>query len=674
MGSVVNAYGALAVLLALLLVPGLGASFALYRPGELELPSRLALAFALGYGVSALTSYVLALAGAFYAVPAFTLVGASAAACWAVAWRRARRLGRLRRPRLDLKRNPTTLVGLVLMAALAAVHHDRLAAFVARIPFRYWVDGMQIAHAHEIPGESIEYGDLHSTVSSKVLLSAFNALGSEAIPSAQVAVGALLWIVIVASAIALWALAREAGLKTTAPLIPVLAMANPLGISLTQDLDALRAEVLARMVAFTALTFGVRALLRGGRRDALVGGAVLAISAGTHLVPTVFACLLLAGFAVAGVLARRSAAGFLTVARPIGALAVGALVGYGLILVAPGSTGFGGATASSGYVGYPRGFDPTAYLANVASRPASGEWYRTPGQVVGAFVAQAFGDGDLKRAGRLWLVVIAVGALAAALYVLVRVASDLRYVPLACWTAAALSILIALYFSRRYEVYTLGTFGMRRFFDYSTLLVLLAGAATLELGLGALRRLRAWVPLAAGLAITIVLAAAALAGQATRPTLDESRALPLLSWIRVNTECDGRLVANARTVGVFHALTGRTSVTEGMGPFLRPEMLREIVSLLMETEQFFRDPAGERDFLARRDIDYVIALHDPVTPGSPLGFGRRLGPADAEALSDAPNLELIHEAPDYSVYQVLGEPAGRITLPERFPCLTTPLE
>ena len=78
-------FGSLVVLLLLFLVPGLGASYALYRTGELEVATRLALALGLGYAITAFSAYLLILAGLYYAVPAFVLVGVATISAWAVA-------------------------------------------------------------------------------------------------------------------------------------------------------------------------------------------------------------------------------------------------------------------------------------------------------------------------------------------------------------------------------------------------------------------------------------------------------------------------------------------------------------------------------------------------------------------------------------------------------------
>jgi hypothetical protein len=666
-----TALGALTIVVLLILPLGFGASFAVYPPSKLTLPARLALGFAGGYAITALCSYALILAGVFYATLAYAVLAAATVACWVVAWRRTPLPAHARGLRLrSLKNDPSTIAGLCVIAAIAALAVPVISAFHARIPFRYWVDGLQIARLHEIPAASIQYGDLYPTVSSKVLLDAFTAVVSSAVPQAQVAVGPLLWVATVGTALALWAVAREAGLVMTAPLLPVLIVANPvfLGDELTIDLFEYRAEAFGRLVAFAALAFGVRAVRTRTLVDASVAGLLLAAAAGTHLVPALFVCLLVAGFVLATVIADRSRRMFTGLLRTGAIVFGGAAVGYGLVLVAPDATGLGGPSASDEYGGYPHGLDPTAYLANVSAHPASGAWYRPPWQVVSAYFTQALDSGAFRGAGALTLVLTGLAALAVAVYVLLRSKAPPRLTPLACWTAAAASILIALYFARRYEVYTLATFGMRRLFDYGTFLFVLAAAAVFEIGIAILRPIRTWLPLVAGLSVTLVLAAAALTGYAREPRPQDSRAVPLLSWVRTNTPCDARLLMNARTVGVFQATTGRTSVTEGMGPFLRPVMLRRVVRLLMKTKRFYADPASERQFLLDRDVDYVIVLRN-----DGLGLGGLVGLGNVEGFRSSSAFQSVYETSDFAVFKPLNQPSSPRQLPRRFPCRTTPL-
>src|SRR5919202_6656884 len=97
--------GALVILAALIIAPGLGATLALYRPGRLPVPSLVALVFALGYGIVACISYGLTLAHALYPIPVFVLVFVATLAAWVVAVRRGHVLARVTTPRLRAGRS-----------------------------------------------------------------------------------------------------------------------------------------------------------------------------------------------------------------------------------------------------------------------------------------------------------------------------------------------------------------------------------------------------------------------------------------------------------------------------------------------------------------------------------------------------------------------------------------
>jgi hypothetical protein len=664
---------ALVILAALIIAPGLGATLALYRPGQLPVPSSVALVFALGYGIVACISYGLTLAHALYSIPVFVLVSAATLAAWAVAVRRGHVLARVRRLRLRARRSTfQAALGLLAIGAIAALSFATVSNFRARIPYRYWVDGMQNSRLHEIPKLSIQYAGLYSTVSSKVLLDAFGAAVNYIVAEPQFALGPLLWISIVGTAFALWACGRECGLGASAAIVPVLGVANPifLGGELTHDLGAFRAEALGRLVAFTGLAFGVRALRRGGMTNTSVAAALLALSAGTHLIPTLFTGFLLAGFFVGMMLVHHSREGLVKTFRRGGALVGGALVGYLLIVAAPTRTGLGGATGPSAYGAHSRSFDPTAFLfkGTATGHPASDTWYRTPRRVAATFVAEAFGRSEWKRLGPLVLAAIVFGTLAVALVVLFRVRRGVRYVPLACWTAAFLSVAASLWFVHHYDLFALATFGMRRIYDYAALPVILGVAALIEVVVRPLRSWRPWAPLVAGTAVSAAIVAVTLAAFAGSHGRTDANAIPLLSWVRTNTPCETRIITNTRTVGVFEAMTGRVSLTEGMGPFLRPTMLRQVLPLLMETRRFFRDPTGEQDFLTRNGVDYVV-----VVGKLPIGFSRVIGKTNEQAFRSATFLQRVQQTSAFTIYRVVDAAPPPNELPTRFPCRTSPL-
>jgi hypothetical protein len=266
------------------------------------------------------------------------------------------------------------------------------------------------------------------------------------------------------------------------------------------------------------------------------------------------------------------------------------------------------------------------------------------------------------------LAAIVLGTLVLALVVLFRVRKGVRYVPLACWTAAFLSVAASLWFVHHYDLFALATFGMRRIYDYAALPVILGAAALIEIAVGPLRRWRAWAPLVASMALSAVIIAVTLAAFAGSRGRTDANAIPLLSWVRTNTPCDTRIIANTRTVGVFEAMTGRVSLTEGMGPFLRPTMLRQVLPLLMETRRFFRDPTGERDFLTRNGIDYVV-----VVGKLPIGFSRVIGKTNEEAFRSATFLQRVEKTSAFTIYRVVDAAPPPNELPMRFPCRTSAL-
>ena len=589
---------------------GFGASFALYRPAELGLPSRFARSLMRIRDPGVLFIRVGPLRRVLRS-PGPAVLGAATIACCIVGgnalsfvYVHGVKVG-------DLIKDPSTVVGLSVIVVIAVLAVPGISAFSARIPFRYWVDGMQIARLHEIPTASIQYGDLYPTVSSKVLLDAFSAVVTSAVPQAQLAVGALLWTATVGTAIALWAVARESGLGTTAPLLPVLAVANPvfLGDDLTVDLFEYRAEALGRLVAFAALAFGVRAVRTRTLKDESVAGLLLAAAAGTHLVPALFVCVLIAGFALGRAIAERSRALLLGLFRTGAIILGGAAVGYGLVLAAPDSTGLGGPSASSESAATPMGsIRRRPWRTSLRIRPP----ILVPPSVAyrGSFFAQSLHSGPLSSARPLTLIAIGVAALAVAVYVLLRSQAASRFAPLACSTAAAVSISVALYFGRRYEVYARD--GWR------------AQAVRLR---DSPRRAGWCGDLRDGLGVLALQTLASSGSGARRHDRRRGGRLGRLRPSATAGQCPGVSAAlldpvehslrraatcNARTVGVFQAMTGRTSVTEGMGPFSAADHVAPDRAPADGDEALLRrTPARQREFLLDDDVGYVIVLRDP---------------------------------------------------------------
>ena len=71
--------------------------------------------------------------------------------------------------------------------------------------------------------------------------------------------------------------------------------------------------------------------------------------------------------------------------------------------------------------------------------------------------------------------------------------------------------------------------------------------------------------------------------------------------------CNARVLVNVRTAGSFEVLAGRTSVDEGMAPYLRPSVLRRVLPIVLGAHRFFRDPAANRAFIENQHVDVVLA-------------------------------------------------------------------
>ena len=122
------------------------------------------------------------------------------------------------------------------------------------------------------------------------------------------------------------------------------------------------------------------------------------------------------------------------------------------------------------------------------------------------------------------------------------------------------------------------------------------------------------------------------------------------------TDRQKRLALLAALLGTFVAATGRVSVVEGMGPYLRPEMLHPVLADVLRAHRFFERPAGGRRFLRREGVDYVIVVKG-VRIGSMVGtLDSGVDPA---GLAGVDFLRPVYTSPDADVYRVRG--SGRLS-------------
>jgi hypothetical protein len=662
--------GALLIASLIVLIPGAGASLALHRPGEASVATRIALSFGLGYATVALTGVVLEVLHVLSEGSFVALLAAVTIAMWVAAVRR----GGLRAhgsALADELREERWLVlsGLAMLAGFAVMRlqFSPLINFSMFGPWRYWADGLEIADAGRVPQLTLQWGATYTPTVSKVILNSYHAGLSYLIGSAPLpAMGALLWVAAVGFAAALLSLGRELGLRYTAALVPPLVLVL-FDNELHRDLDVYTAENVGRMAAVCALALGVRTLRnRGGRAETIATGVLFAVAAGSHGIPAFVMLLGLGCYAVALMLIEPDRRG--VVLRVGAVLAVTVLVWGASLGLSGGDVGFQGAKGSNRYAAFGSGVDPTASLFTgelVRRAPDSDHWYISPEHLARGFVASSI----TRPASDLLLVAIPLGTLLVALAMLVWFPDELRPLGLAMWLLGAVLVAVALLFSYRYSTYIPGTFGPHRLYDYACLLLTLIGLGCLEGVLGSLDRVRRWLPAVAAAVLVLAFGAtAAVAGGPARHGWQNNgqKAVAVTDWVDANLPCGSRLLVDRLTLGTFAAQTGRVSIAEGMGPYLRPTELHTVLDIVLGAHAFFRDPAGHRDFLHEQSVDYVLVVKD-VRIGSMVDtLEKDVDPAVFRGLSF---LRPVHSDDRVDVYRVVGLGGGKVPDPSGFPGL-----
>jgi hypothetical protein len=656
--------GALLIATIAVLIPGIGASLALHRPGEVPLATRIALSFGLGYAAVALSAVVLEVLHVLSEASFIALLAAVTGVAWMLVLRRAGLGAHMSALAEELRQERwLVLSGLAMLVAFAVMRlrFSPLINFSMFGPWRYWADGLEIADAGRVPHLTLQWGATYTPTVSKVILNSYHAGLSYLIGSAPLpAMGALLWVAAVGFAAALWSLGRELGLRYTAALLPPLVLVL-LDNELHRDLDVYTAENVGRMAAVCALALGVRTLrTRGGRAETIATGVLFAVAAGSHGIPAFVMILGLGCYAVALMLVEGDRRGI--VLRLAAVAAVTGLVWGASVGLSGGDVGFQGAKGSNRYAAFGAGVDPTASLftgALVTRPPDSDHWYIAPDHLLRGFVASAI----TRPASDLWLWLVPAGTLVLALAALWRFPEELRPLPLSAWLLGALLIAVALLFSYRYSTYIPGTFGPHRLYDYACLLLTLVVLACLEGAIGLLTPVRRWLP--AAVATVLVLgfgATAAVAGAPARHGWQDNgrKAVAVTDWVDAHLPCGSRLLVDRLTLGTFAAQTGRVSVAEGMGPYLRPSELHTVLDIVLGAHAFFRDPAAHAGFLRAQAVDYVLVVKD-VRIGSMVDtLEKDVDPARFHGL---PFLKLVHSDDNVDVYRVEAPGSGSTSPP-----------
>jgi hypothetical protein len=646
----------------------------------------LALVGPLGFaGVGGL-AFLLALAHVLYTSVFVALLVVGTAAAWILALRAGGLRTRATEWWRELRDDPWPSAGAavaVLGIALARLTYSPVLNLADQTPLRYWADGLELAGAHRIPAASLQWGRLFPVSVSKVFLNAFNGGSSLVLGRGPLGpMGALLLVVSVALALAAVGLAREAGLRLTAPFVAVLLFANHLWgpRDLTNDLLNARAENWGRLLVLGATLLVVRALRVSSDRsaartawrgDAVAAGVLFGVSAGTHLVPTVVGAAFAVALTLSSLVVAKGGAAVVRATAVAGGLAV---VVAALVLLAPrGDVGFQGASDTGSYrsltaeLGLPASFDPTRYLAlgQLHQPTHPGAFYDPPSALMHEYVRRVVGEPRLRRA---WVFVAPVLALGAVAVILIWGGADLRVLAIACVASAVLVLLVGLAFNAVYATYVLAEFGPRRLFDYPGLFAVFLGAATVET---ILRRVasrwparRSWPAIAAAVAVAVLVAVAvprALAPDRQRTT--SADAVAALDWIARSVPCEGRILADRRTLATFQTFTGRAGVLEGMGPYLRPRLLGTALRELFDARAFFAQPQDGLDYLRRQGVAAVIATtYDQALGG--VGGPLRVAPKGTPGLDGLPFLRLAKATRTVRIYRVVGfEPSWSEAFP-----------
>jgi hypothetical protein len=654
---------ATAVVGLMLVVPGVGASLALYRPGRIHLPTRLASFLVFGYAVVAVVATVLTNLRVMRPAVFVVVLVVVTAVLWFLAVRRGLR-EHLRVMARQVRDDPwPLLVGALVILALAVVRwrFSPLVNFGHTEPWRYWADAQEIARVGHVPPTAIHYGSPFPTTVSKIVLNAFNAgviftIGSAPLP----AMGALAWLVSVGANLSLWSVGRELGLRYTAPLLVVLTQAESrwassgLGDKIVFHYNA---AYVGEMVALCALALGIRAIRDRRWSEVAVVGILFGVAAGTHLIPVVVFGALLVWYGIGHALARRE------VLKPAATLVViGALTGgiaLGAIFTSGGDVGFQGAGGANRYASFSPDFDPTLYLAkgtldqptilqpDTRQRLLDG-WYILPGDVLVGYVDTGL-PVSVGQAGA-WIVVGLT--LALAIVMLLIFPEDVRPLGVMAWGFGATLVLVSLGFSYLYTTKVPGDFGVHRLAPSVVFAVVIMLLALLESGIWLLGRVGPRLAAPVGAALVAILAVLYIPHN-TPPAerVDAQRgSLEALAWIRHNVPPHARIVTSRRTAGTFAATVGRVSVTEGMSPYLRPAMLKRVIHRLLQARAFFHAPVQDRGYLARQDVSYVVFIK-----GGTLGSqGALLGYPSNQKLRHVPFLRLVYQGAAADVYRVVA--------------------
>jgi hypothetical protein len=671
------------ITLVYLLVPGAGICLSTGVARARGPLTFLALSIGCGFAAAATLSLILALLG-ILTLPAIAIVWTLTSAG---AWFLALTAGAVGTHFRDWRRAVTddpwsTLASVASVLGVVAVRWTYPPiANMGATAMRYWADALEIADARGIPADTLQWGTLLRPATSKSVLNAFNAGFSLLTGRGPLeSMGVLLFIVSISLVIVMIALLLALGLKRLAPIGALVLFANHVtGSELTADLTRNLAENWGRLAALAGVLLAILALSRSsgdvaaghpavgeGRGHLVVAGWVLGAAAGTHLVAAAFGVLFVLAYVAAQIGVRGSPMVMLT--RTAWLACVALIVATLSLVLPPGDLGFGGATGDAEYqalrseLGLPPTFDPTRFLVTGRLETPGGNESIGIGDVAEAFAYRAAGRNVQVVQPDLgvlppWILFVQLAlALVSVIAVSVWGPRDLRVAVLCAGILAIFMFLVGVAFALRYDLYALERFGNRRLFNYAMLpyvVVLLAGAEAVLRWIAARGRTRERiVSLAAcGLVVATLIGFLPSAGWPKVGKVGNLRQqIQLLQWIREHVPCEGRVLADRRTLATFQTMTGHAAVLEGMGPHLRPEVLVRAIGELLRAKTFFENPRGQQAYLEERGVAVVVATR----PFAEFAGWIRVMRLPPNPFRDIPYLRPVYRSHVGTVYLVEG--------------------
>jgi hypothetical protein len=640
---------------------------AIYRPDDCSLPTVIASALAFGYALFAIFCAGLMLVGFLTTSAVVVTIILVSVALWIIGVRRTSPRVWGRWAASAWKESPWELgagAAAIILVIVSLAHMDSLLNFGFANPWRYWADAQEVAAAKGLPASSLQWGIATVPTVSKLTFNAANAGFSLIVHPPLKTIGALMFLGLIGVLLSAFCFGWELGLHRTAPLLVLFAGASSDSGLFAHGLvfqpgRLFVAETFSRMVAFTALALGigtVRTKLSLGLL--LAAGGALGIAATVHLIPALLAGMFLCSYALLAAFLHRSKSALLRMGVIV--LTACALIFF-VGLWARNRLGF--QAASTGAFHKIHRFDPTLFFATgrinqprrllpSVRKVTNHGWYARPSRIYDSFLANSVGVHSPPGYIKLLPIVLLCLALASIRFVPER----LRAIGTASWLVWMLIVIVALVFSRIYSTYIPAEFPERRFFPAAGLPLMLMGLIALEWGFATLLRASPRAPVAAMLVVLLVAAVTLLPdyGPPSTRYRQDRQAVAAMTWIKHNTPCDARILASNRTGGVFQVLTGRTSITEGMAPFLRPPLLSHAVKVLTRARHFFAHPLVHHKILAAQGVNFVITAAPYILDKAPLLISK----IDERALRRAPFLQTVHQSKDFNVYRVLSNTSG----------------